>query len=477
MLNYLIVFGITLGVTALFVPLAHILGKRMNAWDAPDGLSHTSHVNHVTRTGGIAITAGIYAGLLAAVFLKPAVYANGTVAGAMAGAMVVFVTGLLDDIHEIKPWLKAVMLVAACLVTSLVVNHVELTGLKRLDFILAVLILMGGTNAFNLMDGMDGLASGMAVAASLGLLAVSRIDHAPFAGMAQLVIIGAALGFLAFNRPRAKIFMGDSGSLVLGFSLSWLALTGAGGGPERIIPVMLVMSPFILDTGLAIVRRQLNNMDIFTGDRRHVYDLLHSRDASVWRVDLKMWGLGLAYSALGFSAAFLDPRWQAALLLLSWAAFGLGMVRLGMFEAVEKRRLPLPSGLAPEMVKVLVVDDDPNITKALAVFLTKSLKGCEIRTAADGFAAGQALAQGRPDLVILDILLPGLDGFGVCRQIKALDKNIKVIAISGNDTAKNRRKMKEAGADAFLGKPFRLEQLLGECDRLLKMGNPPVIPE
>jgi UDP-GlcNAc:undecaprenyl-phosphate GlcNAc-1-phosphate transferase len=469
MLNFLIFFAVALGVTHLAMPLAMILGRRMNAWDAPDDLSHGKHVYQVVRTGGVAIFSGVYAGLLAALFLLPEVFANRTIAAAMVGGGVVFVTGLLDDLHEIKPWLKASLLAAACLTTVMMMTSVKLTGFERLDFLLAVLILLGGTNAFNLMDGMDGLASGMAIAACLGLLALSLQLETSYGCTLKLIVAGAALAFLFFNRFPAKIFMGDCGSLLIGFYLTGMGLNTAGHVPGAIIPVALVLSPFILDTGLAIVRRALRRTDVFTGDRRHVYDLLHARIPSVWRVDWLMWGMGLCYSALGWASIFLDFWMQAAVLAVSWLAFILAMVRLGMFEAAEEHRLPPLAGLPPKEIKILVVDDDPGILQLVTGFLKLTKKGYQIFTAADGFEAGRLLALHDPHLVILDLKLPGMDGFEVCRHIKEHHPRTRVLAITGHDNEANRQKIMKAGADAFMGKPFKLDKFLEECERLLKL--------
>jgi len=476
MLNYLIVFSVSLGVTILGMPVAKLLGRRMQAWDAPDGLSHCNHVNRVVRTGGIAIAGGIYTGMLTALVLMPEIFANRNIAAGMVGGLVAFITGLLDDLREIKPLAKIVLLAVGCLAAAMISPSVRLTGYERLDFLLVVLILMGGSNAFNLMDGMDGLAAGMAIAASLGLMALSLQLQTGYACSFKLVIIGAALGFLLFNRFPAKIFMGDCGSLALGFHLTAMGLNVAGSSRMAIIPVLLVLSPFVLDTGLSILRRFLHHKSIFNGDRRHVYDLLHLWIHSVWRVDWIMWGLGLAFSALGWAAVFLGPWMQAAVLAVSWLAFILATIRLGMFAPAEKHSLP-PAGLRPEEIKILVVDDDPTILELVTSFLTSTKKGYQIFNAADGFEAGRLLGQHDPHLVVLDLKLPGKDGFEVCRHIKKHHPRTKVLAITGYDNEENRQKIMKAGADAFLGKPFRLEHLLGECDRLLNMGNPPVIPE
>jgi excisionase family DNA binding protein len=133
---------------------------------------------------------------------------------------------------------------------------------------------------------------------------------------------------------------------------------------------------------------------------------------------------------------------------------------------LKKHKMPIPPGLDLRPLTILVVDDDPIIIQAIVGFLNLSKKGYKIHTAADGFAAGKELGLHKPDMVILDLKLPGIDGFEVCRQIKALDSNIKVIAISGYDTPENLRKITEAGAEAFLAKPFRMPALMEKVEEL-----------
>ena len=335
-IRYLLVLTVSALAARILIPLAHLLGRRMNAWDAPDDLSHDTHVFKLVRTGGIAIMGGIYVGRMVTLMIQPEVFATRNMAGVMLGGFAVFVVGLLDDLREIAPWLKAVLLLAACLVTAMLLNAVRLTGFERLDFLLVALILMGGANAFNLMDGLDGLAAGMAIAACLGLLALSLRLQLAEGGCIPMVIIGTMLSFLYFNLPPARIFMGDCGSLLLGFHLAGMGLSVAASGPRAFIPVLLVFSPFMLDTALAISRRLLSRRDVFTGDRRHTYDMLHLRFLSAWRVDMVMWGMGVAFAALGLIAVPLKPWWQAALLAGSWLAVVLWMVRLGMFRPAAK---------------------------------------------------------------------------------------------------------------------------------------------
>ena len=136
---------------------------------------------------------------------------------------------------------------------------------------------------------------------------------------------------------------------------------------------------------------------------------------------------------------------------------------------IKKHHMPLPAGLTPEDIKILVVDDDPAILELVTGFLKSVKKGYKIFTAADGFEAGRLLGRHDPQLVVLDLKLPGIDGFEVCRQIKEQHSRTKVLAITGYDTDENKRKILKAGADAYLGKPFRMTKFLEECERLLSL--------
>jgi excisionase family DNA binding protein len=137
---------------------------------------------------------------------------------------------------------------------------------------------------------------------------------------------------------------------------------------------------------------------------------------------------------------------------------------------IKQHNMPLPAGLLVEETKILVVDDDPAILQLVTGFLNSAKKGYKIFTAADGFEAGRLLGQHDPQLVVLDLKLPGIDGFEVCRQIKEQHSRTRVLAITGYDNEDNRQRIMKAGADAFLGKPFRMAKFLEECERLLSLG-------
>ena len=120
-------------------------------------------------------------------------------------------------------------------------------------------------------------------------------------------------------------------------------------------------------------------------------------------------------------------------------------------------------------MKILVVDDEPAILSAIARALKKTSSSLQIETAKDGFEAGQKAAEFRPDLVILDLLLPGVDGFKVCENLKGSRPDIKILAITGQASSEVRARIKACGADGFLAKPFEMEDLVGEVGRLISI--------
>ena len=127
---------------------------------------------------------------------------------------------------------------------------------------------------------------------------------------------------------------------------------------------------------------------------------------------------------------------------------------------LKRNAIPVPEILADVSgrKKILIVEDDEKFS-SLVVKAFKTFKDFELLTATDGFQAGQLVEGRKPDLVVLDIMLPDINGFKVCEMIKAKNKNTKVIAITGYDSDDIKRKILAAGADAYLIKPFQFKTL------------------
>ncbi|HOO56751.1 MAG TPA: response regulator [bacterium] len=126
-----------------------------------------------------------------------------------------------------------------------------------------------------------------------------------------------------------------------------------------------------------------------------------------------------------------------------------------------KYKMPVPAALESRGKKrVLIVDDEEAVLSVITRAILKHDKGLEIKTATDGFEAGAAFSDFKPDLVILDFKLPGINGIEVCKAIRRKDKYVRIIAITGYCSSENKREMLNAGADDFMPKPLDMKKLM-----------------
>jgi len=240
---------------------------------------------------------GIFAGLLAAVGVGIAsgvIPASREVGGIVGGCAILFVAGLVDDVYRLPPLAKlaaqggaAALVIGAGVRVQIISNGVAAT-------VLAVVWLLGMTNAFNLLDNMDGLAASLAtVACAFFAIDAFTIHPDHTIALLSLGICFACLGFLPYNlrlRRPASVFMGDSGSQVLGFSLGSLGLasswTVAGSTVATLLLPLLVLAVPILDTTLVTIVRLLEGRPVTQGGRDHtshrlVYEGLSDKRAVV----------------------------------------------------------------------------------------------------------------------------------------------------------------------------------------------------
>ena len=223
---------------------------------------------------------GIYLGLTAGIWLAAAIGAmpvTHQLGGIYAGISILFVAGLVDDLYALSPRLKLALQFAAAVVVLATGTGVELIHTPFVAWPLAVLWLVGMTNAFNLLDNMDGLAATLA-AIAFSFFAIDAVTIHPNHLHLVLALAGAAAcgGFLPFNlRPRGKalVFMGDSGSQVLGFALGALGLAAswnvAGSTVATLFLPILVLAVPVLDTALVTIVRLLEGRPISQGGRDH----------------------------------------------------------------------------------------------------------------------------------------------------------------------------------------------------------------
>ena len=271
------------------------------------------HVESTPSLGGIGIFAGIMAGAGAAV-AAGAVDPSSELFGVLAACTVLFAAGLVDDVRGgMRPLVKIAAQLAAVAIVLASGVQVEAINNEILATVIAVLWLVGMTNAVNFLDNMDGVAASVtAIAAGFFALDAATAHESGLVLVLALAVGLACLGFLPFNiRPgrSAAVFMGDSGSMVLGFALGSIALLSswkaAGSSLATILLPVLVLAVPILDALLVTVVRALEGRPVYAGGVDHtshrlVYSGLSEKHAVVLLAALAaaVGGTSLLYAAV-----------------------------------------------------------------------------------------------------------------------------------------------------------------------------------
>ena len=303
----------------------------------------------VTPTfGGVGIAAGVAVALALAV-AGGAVEASWELAGIVAGAAILFAAGLLDDVRHLSPVAKLVAQVGAATIAIAAGLRVELVGNDALGIVIALFWLVGITNAFNLLDNMDGLAATLATVACLYFaIDAATVHENDLVLVLSLSLAFACLGFLPFNlRPGggAHVFMGDAGSQLLGFMLAALGLasswTTAGTTVATMLLPLLVLAIPILDTTLVTVRRLAERRPVTRGGTDHTSHRLVYYGLSETKAVALLALIAVALGATSVAYNVLDRPAVTALGVL--VTFGL-LVQFGGFlaELSEQERRGKP---------------------------------------------------------------------------------------------------------------------------------------
>lgn len=325
---------------AAATPICRWLAMRFGIVDKPDDLLKP-HGRPIAYLGGVAIFLGWVAGML-----SQAPFAADTLswflALMLAGGLAMIV-GLLDDLRNIAPRLKLLGQVGVgVLLLSLGVGlkfatvffspfHVVLPDwlVVGLSIPAVLFVVLAATNATNLLDGMDGLCSGVTAIIALGFLvlathlAVHQYSeaHDRVRIIASLAMFGAVVGFLPYNFNPAKIFMGDAGSLLLGFyAAAMMIMFGERGISRWVLGSVMIFGLPILDTSLALIRRVRLHRPIFAGDRSHLYDQLVDRGFTVRQTVAISYALAIFYVAVGLATSIFIPVGKGEYSLIIYAA-------------------------------------------------------------------------------------------------------------------------------------------------------------
>jgi len=313
------------------------------------------HSSPLPRLGGVAIFLSFclcmaiaalwairYPRLHAPTFLR-------TMGTIFVPAALVFLLGVYDDIRGVGPYFKfTVQGIAAAMLYAgglRIVNVPVLLGDRVLPWYIGlaatVVWVLAITNAFNLIDGLDGLAAGSALFSTMVAFVVALLHGPPLVEVMTIALAGAILGFLRYNFNPATIFLGDSGSLLIGFLLSALALFGAQKAPTIVavaIPIVSFGLP-ILETVLSIIRRLISGRPVFTADREHIHHKLLQHGMTHRQVVILLYGVSAVFAML--SLFLLWPTGSSLGLVLAVLGIGIwiGVQHLGYLEFGELARV------------------------------------------------------------------------------------------------------------------------------------------
>lgn len=348
LLYYIAAFLAAVAVSLVLTRWIRDTAVRRGWLDNPKAGRHF-HARPVPRIGGVSIFLSflLVTAVAVCVFglrIFDSALSSRSALGILLPAALIFVLGLYDDRVPLGPYVKfGVQTVAAVwLYLSGFGIHLLVAYSPRHPLGIAVALpltiiwVLLITNAFNLIDGLDGLSAGSALFSTIIIFAVSMIRHTPEISLLSAVLAGAILGFLRYNFHPASIFLGDSGSLFIGFLLSALALTGSQKSTTVVavaIPVLAFGLP-LLDVCLSILRRFMNNKPLFLGDDEHVHHKLLKRGLSHRDAVLVLYAVAGAFGLLSLTLLHRDIKIGFVLLLIG-AGVSLGVQQLRYVEFYE----------------------------------------------------------------------------------------------------------------------------------------------
>jgi UDP-GlcNAc:undecaprenyl-phosphate GlcNAc-1-phosphate transferase len=279
---------------------------------------------------------GIYIAFMVGIFSTVRIGRDPAVLGILIGATVLLIVGLIDDKMGMLPEVKLLAQFLAAM--AVVKSGVRINFLNNyyLGIFITYLWIIGITNAFNLLDNMNGLSAGIAAIAALFFGFIMWTSNQINAAVLSFALAGASLGFLKHNFPRASIFMGDTGSLVIGFVLSSTAVLGSWSTrfltTSLAMPIVILAYP-IFDTTLVTVMRLKEGRSIFQGGKDHSSHRLALLGRKKWRAVIMIYLICILLGASALLIQRLSLRaaiWVMTAIALSLFLFGVRLAMIGM---------------------------------------------------------------------------------------------------------------------------------------------------
>ncbi len=351
----LLLLGFSSFVLSLFLtPLVRNWALRLGFVDRPD--EHRKlHKRPVPRLGGVAILAATVGAFALVLLIHPSggrmVHLGLPFALRLLPAVtVIFGIGLLDDIFDIRPWYKlAVQIAAAALAWNAGIRLDTIGGhtfTPAVGFVLTIAWIVAYANAVNLIDGVDGLAAGAGLFATVTTLIAGLLHGNIELAFATVPLAGALFGFLRYNFNPASIFLGDCGSLTLGFVLGCYGIVWSEKSTTLLgmTAPLLALSVPLLDASVSIARRFLRQQPIFHGDRLHIHHKLLSRGLTPRRVVLILYGFCGIAAAASLLMTEAHQQYQGLVIVLVCFTAWLGLQHLGYDEFEAAGRMAFNGG-------------------------------------------------------------------------------------------------------------------------------------
>lgn len=350
--GYLSVFLGALLLSLLLTPLALRVALRRQILDEPGG--HKSHSSPVPYLGGTAIVTAFALVVGAGSLIRPPESGRNELLVILGLAVVLALMGLVDDLRNLNPWFRLAVQFGAAIGVAMTGAGVTMFEWEPLNTAATVIWVVGITNAFNLLDNMDGLSAGVASIAAGWFFVIAAINGQFLVAGLAVGLAGCALGFLRHNFHPARIYMGDAGSLFLGFMLAVIGLRLRFDGPMEVtfmVPV-LVLGVAIFDTTLVTVTRLLHRRSPLSGGRDHTSHRLvfvgipvPATVALIYAGAVSVGWLALVLSRVDRASGYLLVGW----VMVVAAFLGLLLGRTPVYETSKRRRLVIQEVIEHEV--------------------------------------------------------------------------------------------------------------------------------
>jgi UDP-GlcNAc:undecaprenyl-phosphate GlcNAc-1-phosphate transferase len=318
------------------------MAVRWRIAEKPNGRTGRVEIAHI---GGVAIIGAIVFSLIPVFlfFLPQHPINRAFLPVIISSGFIIFLLGIIDDLRSLHYLYKLFFQITVSIFVAAgglgLLEHFGLIDLSMGAAVISSTVIavwmLTITTSFNLIDGIDGLATGVAAICAGTFAAAGLLLGQPLVAAISLAVLGAALAFLRYNFPPARIFMGDSGSLFFGLMFGLISLLLLVPGDRLVMKALgavIVLSVPLLDTSLAFIRRVMSGRPPFEADHMHIHHILLFRCGSTRKVDLMLWSLTAVFGVLGLLTMLGYAAALAVAAVLELTVFFLALRRMVTFD-------------------------------------------------------------------------------------------------------------------------------------------------